>query len=381
MTKKIFTFFLALVLPCLFCARTFSKEAESEHVWSELSPNEISAQSGILIDAHDGNVLFEKNARTRMGMASTTKIMTALVVTEACDVDEQVKVDQRAVGVEGSSIYLKVGEVLTVEQLLYALLLNSANDAAVALALHVSGSVEAFAQKMNAKAMALGLCDTNFVNPHGLYDDAHYTTAYDLSMIAKEALKNDIFKKIVSTYKKTIPLDNGEGTRVLVNHNKMLRLYDGAIGVKTGFTKKTGRTLVSAAERDGLTLIAVTLNAPSDWNDHTLMLDYGFANYTRVTLFSAGEFRYALDIGGGTSDYAILTNTQDIAMTLRKEHTDAKRTVETYSRLICAPIRSGATLGRVTFYCDGQSSSSTLVAASDVQMREQKGFLDKILSH
>ena len=344
-----------------------------------LSASAISAQSAILIDAHDGKVLFEKNARTKMGMASTTKIMTALVVAESCDIEEVIETDARAVGVEGSSIYLTAGEKLTVEQLLYALLLASANDAAVALALHVSKNVELFAEKMNQKASSLGLKDTHFVNPHGLYDEDHYTTAYDLAVIAKEALKNDTIKKIASTYKTTIPLCNGEGTRVLVNHNKMLKLYDGAIGVKTGFTKKTGRTLVSAAERDGLRLIAVTLNAPNDWNDHTLMLDYGFENYTRTIFFDTGEFRYALGICGGKEEYSLLTNAEPIALTLKKEHGKETYTVETCCRVICAPIRAKAELGRVIFECDGESVSSVLIAVSDIPVREEKSFFEKIL--
>jgi D-alanyl-D-alanine carboxypeptidase len=344
-----------------------------------LSASDVSAQSAILIDAHEGKVLFEKNSRTKMGMASTTKIMTALVVAESCDIGESITVDARAVGVEGSSIYLTAGEKLTVEQLLYALLLASANDAAVALALHVSESVELFAEKMNEKALSLGLKNTHFVNPHGLYDEDHYTTAYDLAIIAKETLKNDTIKKIVSTYKTTIPLCNGEGTRVLVNHNKMLKLYDGAIGVKTGFTKKTGRTLVSAAERDGLRLIAVTLNAPNDWNDHTLMLDYGFENYTRATFFETGEFRYALGICGGKEEYAVLTNSEPIALTVKKEHSKETYTVETCSRFICAPICAKAELGRVVFECDGESVSSPLIAICDITVREEKSFFEKIL--
>ncbi len=374
MTKKILASLLCISLTLLFSCPVYAqpnKEAAS------LSASAISAQSAILIDAHDGKVLFEKNARTKMGMASTTKIMTALVVADSCDLNAIVKIDARAVGVEGSSIYLTSGENLTVEQLLYALLLASANDAAVALALHVCESIEGFAQKMNEKASALGLTDTHFVNPHGLYDEAHYTTAYDLAIISKEALKNDTIKKIASTYKTTIPICNGEGTRVLVNHNKMLKLYDGTIGVKTGFTKKTGRTLVSAAERDGLCLIAVTLNAPSDWNDHTLMLDHGFENYTRVTFFEAGDFRYALCVCGGKEEYAVLTNSAPIELTLRKTHGKEKYRVETFSRFICAPISAKVELGRLVFECDGQTVSSPLIAAYDIPMREEKSFFEK----
>lgn len=374
MTKRIISAWLCVIIALLFSCSVQAQPSSSV----PLSVSSVSAQSAILIDAHDGKVLFEKNAHKKMGMASTTKIMTALVVTDTCDLNESVKIDARAVGVEGSSIYLTAGESLTVEQLLYALLLASANDAAVALALHVSESVELFAQKMNEKAYSLGLKDTNFVNPHGLYDESHYTTAYDLAVIAKEALKNDTVRKIASTYKKTIPLSNGEGSRVLVNHNKMLKLYDGAIGIKTGFTKKTGRTLVSAAERDGLRLIAVTLNAPSDWNDHTLMLDYGFENYTRVTFFEAGEFRYALGICGGKEEYAVITNAEPIQLTLKKEHAKEKISIETCSRFICAPIYAKSELGRVILECDGQTVASVLIAAGDIPKQDELSLFEKI---
>ena len=374
MTKRILASLLCISLTLLFSCPIY---AQPNNKTAFLSETTISAQSAILIDAHDGKILFEKSARTKMGMASTTKIMTALVVADSCDLDATVNIDPRAVGVEGSSIYLTAGETLSVKQLLYSLLLASANDAAVALALHICESVEDFALKMNEKASDLGLTDTHFVNPHGLYDEAHYTTAYDLAIIAKEALKNDTIKEIVSTYKTTIPLANGKGTRVLVNHNKMLKLYDGAIGVKTGFTKKTGRTLVSAAERDGLRLIAVTLNAPNDWNDHTLMLDYGFENYTRVTFFKVGEFRYALGICGGNEEYAVLTNTLPIELTLKKTHGKEKYRIETCSRFICAPINSNAKLGLMVFECDGQTVSSPLITVSDIPMRKEKSFFKK----
>ena len=236
----------------------------------------LSAESAILMDASDGSVLYEKNAHARKGMASTTKIMTALVAAQSMPLDKNILIPKEAVGIEGSSVYLTEGESLTVRQLLYALLLSSANDAATALAIASAGSVESFAEKMNLFAKELGLSDTHFINPHGLYHEDHYTTAFELALITAAALRNTTVKEIVSTYKTDIPLGNEKKGRLLVNHNKLLKLYEGAIGVKTGFTKKTGRCLVSAAERDGLTLIAVTLNAPDDWNDHIKMLDHGF---------------------------------------------------------------------------------------------------------
>ena len=209
----------------------------------------ISAKSATLYEPVTKSFLYEKNADVRLPMASTTKIMTALVAIENADLQTVVTAGENAYGTEGSSLYLKIGESYTLEEMLYGLMLRSANDAAVAIAETVCGSVEAFADLMNAKAEQLGLSDTHFTNSHGLDDPHHYTTARELAVIASEALKNETFKRIVSTYKISIESSLGE-TRLLVNHNKLLKLYDGAIGVKTGFTKKSGRCLVGAAEKN-----------------------------------------------------------------------------------------------------------------------------------
>ena len=222
--------------------------------------------------------------------------MTALVVCELIPLDQAVSIPKNAVGTEGSSVYLQEGEILTIKELLAALLLESANDAAAALAIVTAGSIENFAKKCNEKAAELGLKSSNFTNPHGLYDENHYTTAYDLAIITAYALKEPTIREIVATKKLQIPLGItehnpfGQGTRYLKNHNKMLSTYEGAIGVKTGFTKKSGRCLVSAAEKNGLTLIAVTLNAPDDWKDHTAMLDFGFENFEYRTFFAKNAF-------------------------------------------------------------------------------------------
>ena len=333
----------------------------------------VSAQSAILIDASDCSVLYEKNARTQMGMASTTKIMTALVVCELLPLDMTVSIPAEAVNTEGSSVYLVAGELLSVRELLYALLLASANDAAVALAVSASGSVEGFAKEMNAKARELGLRDSNFVNPHGLYDENHYTTAYDLAVIAAEALREPTLREIVSTKKATIPQgatpDNAEGeaTRYLYNHNKMLHLYDGAIGVKTGFTKKTGRCLVSAAERDGLTLVAVTLNASDDWHDHSAMLDYGYSLYERVTLFDIGEFTFPYAISGGKEGYVTLSNSSPITLTLPKERQRAECSVLSNQHFEFAPVRQGEILATLKVTASQKSASSPLIATHSVE--------------
>ncbi len=240
------------------------------------SEMKTSARAAALLDADTGSFLYAKNENERLSMASTTKIMTAIVAIENAELDRIVKVDDRAIGIEGSSIYLKKGEEMSIKSLLYALMLRSANDAAAALAYEISGSIDNFSLLMNGKAGELGLSDTNFENPHGLDSKNHYTTAHDLAIISAYALRNPAFKEISSTRK--IEIDSSEQTRLLVNHNKLLSRYDGCIGVKTGYTKKSGRSLVSAAQRGDKTLVCVTINAPDDWNDHKKLLDYGFSH-------------------------------------------------------------------------------------------------------
>jgi len=243
----------------------------------------ISAQKAILTDAASGRVLFERDADTTSLIASTTKILTALIVCEDCDLSQVVQIPKEAVGIEGSSLYLREGERLTVEQLLYGLMLRSGNDAAVALALHCAGSIEAFAEKMNEKAAELGMNSSHFCNPHGLDAEEHYSTARDLSCLAIAAMENETLRRIAST--KSIAF----GERSLTNHNKLLWRYEGAVGIKTGYTKAAGRILVSAAERNGRRLVCVSINAPSDWSDHGALLDFGFAQFELRQLASMGQ--------------------------------------------------------------------------------------------
>ena len=262
------------LLALIICALLFSALIlpVSAKITAPVVPPSLSAQSAVLIEARDGEILCEKNAHTKMAMASTTKIMTALVAAESGKLQRVVSVNAAAVGVEGSSIYLYAGEKMTLCDLIAAMLLESANDAAAAIAIEVGGSIDGFCDMMNKKAKELGLKSTNFKNPHGLYDEEHYTTAYELALIAREALKNEVIRKTVATKKLIIEPVEGSA-RALYNHNKLLSMYEGAIGVKTGFTKKSGRCLVGSAVRDGLELISVTLNAPDDWNDHKKLFD------------------------------------------------------------------------------------------------------------
>ena len=228
----------------------------------------VSAQSAILIEQSSGRVLYENNADEERLIASITKIMTAVVALEHGELSARYQVTSADM-VEGSSMYLQVGEELTLEELLYGLMLVSGNDAALAVAHCVSGEIEDFVALMNDTARALGMTHTSFANPNGLDADSHYSSARDMARLTAYALENEIFRRIVSTEYVTI------GERYLKNHNKLLSLYEGCLGVKTGYTKAAGRTLVCAAQRDGMELICVTLKDGNDWNDHTALFDFG----------------------------------------------------------------------------------------------------------
>ena len=312
------------------------------------------------MEADSGDIVFGQNQNARLPMASTTKIMTALVALEKLPLETVVTITPASVGIEGSSIYLVEGEKLTLEQLLYALLLASANDAATAIAVAVAGSVEAFAALMNDKAADLGLVDTHFVNPHGLDHEEHYTTAKELALITRAALKSPVFREICSTKRKTIPLHGDEGVRLLLNHTKLLDAYEGCIGVKTGYTKKTGRCLVSAAQREGVTLIAVTLGAPNDWQDHSDMLDYGFGAYQSISLCNPAFFSAPLWTVSGTQDYVMVENTDELSVTLRRDHGAIHCVVE-LPRFTFAPVFDGQEVGLLRFIEKRADGTETLL--------------------
>ncbi len=323
-------------------------------------PTGISARGAVLIEASSGKVVFGQNENTRLSMASTTKIMTALVALEQMPLDTLVTVTEKSVGIEGSSIYLTVGESLTLEDLLYALMLESANDAAETIAVAVAGDVPAFAELMNQKALELGLTNTHFVNPHGLDAEGHYTTAKELALLTVAALDNPDFRRICSTKRHTIPLHGNEGVRLLLNHNRLLSSYEGCIGVKTGFTKKTGRCLVSAAERDGVRLVAVTLGAPNDWRDHTSLLDYGFSGYTCVNLCEVQSYSAPLPLVSGDCDFVMVENTDAFSLVLPRNHGRIECVAER-RRFDFAPVQSGACVGRLCFYEVSESGGRHLL--------------------
>ena len=274
------------------------------------SAGAISAGKAILVDGSTGRVLYEKCADQQSLIASTTKIMTALIVCEQCNVLDRMRIPKEAVGIEGSSMYLQEGEVLTLQELLYGLMLSSGNDAATALAIYCGGTVEGFAQLMNDKARMLGLSNTHFVNPHGLDAPGHYSTARDLATLAAYAMENPIFVQTVSTKSVTIE------KRCLTNHNKLLWQVEGVDGVKTGYTKAAGRILVSSAVRQGRRLICVTINDGNDWADHKALYDDGFSRYTITKIVEEGQNMGTITIFGGEKASVAVIAAEDFSYAL-----------------------------------------------------------------
>ena len=339
----------------------------------------LSAQSAILIDGHTGKVLLEHNSYQKRGMASTTKIMTALVAIESGKLDDIVTVSSTAACVEGSSMWLKSGEKISVESLLYGLMLNSGNDAATALAEYVGGDIPHFAQMMTNKAKALGLENTCFANPHGLDNENHYTTAYDLAQITRYALSNKKFAEIVSTKTKKVEWADNEWDRSLRNHNKMLTMYQGADGVKTGFTKKCGRCLVSSATRDNLQLIAVTLNAPNDWQDHSEMLDFGFSKYKYKKVINKGDYMKTLPVLNGVSDSISLYASADVELAITDKEENSIKTVYNIPENVTAPIEIDQKIGSAdVFLNDKLVAKVDLFCDSTVSINVQSNFWTKL---
>lgn len=325
----------------------------------------VSAKAAILMHADSGRVLYEKNADEHMLIASTTKIMTAIVVLEHCELDDLVEVDSRSAGIEGSSMYLKAGESYTVEDLLYGLLLVSGNDAASALALHVADSMEEFAELMNAKAAELGMTESSFKNAHGLDEEGHYSTARDMAKLAAYCMGNEDFARIAGTVSHTV------GEQTLVNHNRLLREYDGCLGLKTGYTMAAGRTLVTCAERDGARYVCVTLNDPDDWDDHKALYDWAFANYSFAEVIPAGLSYEVPLISGAEMTAQAETEGAAYALIQNGESYDMELELPAFA---FAPISEGERAGRAVACSDGQEIASVrIVYSEDVEVdRELK---------
>ena len=334
----------------------------------------LSAEKAILADAATGRILYEKNADSRSLIASTTKIMTALVVCEQCNVLDRMRIPKEAVGIEGSSMYLQEGEVLTIQELLYGLMLHSGNDAAVALAIYCGGTVEGFAEMMNDKARQIGLQNSHFENPNGLDAPGHYSTARDLAMLAAYAMQNPIFSKTVST--KNIAI----GQRYLHNHNKLLWQVEGADGVKTGYTRAAGRILVSSALRDGRRLVAVTINAPDDWRDHAMLLEQGFSGFAHRNILQEGQIIGSLEIAGGDCGHVQLLAAEDFGYALAPDEKVSLLIPGT--GFVYAPVTAGADAGFVHVCVDGKSVGKVplIYGATIEQTKEiEKSIWDRLI--
>lgn len=314
----------------------------------------ISAEAAAVVHLDTGTLLYAFNADTPMKIASTTKIMTALVVIERCDLEEAVEILPEDTDVEGSSMYLEAGETYTVGELLYGLMLASGNDAALALARHCGGTVERFVTFMNQKAADLGLVRTHFCNPHGLDAEGHVSTARELAALACAAMENEIFREIASTSDITI------NELTYVNHNKLLRTYDGTIGVKTGYTEAAGRILVSCAEREGSRFVCVTISDPDDWVDHAALLDWAFANWTYQEITAS----YALAVLSGT-EADCTAEAEPVRLLLRTGERPALRAE--LPRFVFAPLQTGAVIGQLTVTSqDGTEVQTPLICRREI---------------
>ena len=336
----------------------------------------VSARRAYVLDAVSGRELFVRNPDERSLIASTTKIMTALIVCEQCNVLDRMRIPKEAVGIEVSSMYLKEGEVLTLQELLYGLMLSSGNDAAVALAIYCGGTVEGFAELMNDKARNLGLTGTHFENPNGLDSPGHYSTARDLAKLAAYAMKNPIFYKTVSA--KSVRI----GERCLTNHNKLLWKLEGADGVKTGFTKAAGRILVSSATRQGRRIIGVTIDAPDDWNDHCQLLNEGFARYQDRQIVQAGQRVSVLEVLGGDARRIEVLAAEDFSYALAAE--ECPQLVLPGPGFVYAPAVEGAEAGFAYVLINGTVIGKVPVvygATVEQEAEEQKGFWQKLFEH
>lgn len=367
MKQYIYTKLVYIV--AIFCLFSFSTSTALADTDKMQLPPEIVGQAGLVMDVLTGKVLYEKNAHSPFEPASTTKIMTAILALEKGNLSDIVVTSEEPLRVDGSRIYLEEGEKLTLEQMLYGMMLNSGNDAAVAIAEHIGGDIESFVKMMNAKAREIGAYHTTFVNPSGLPDEGHLTTAYDLALISRYALLNlPKFRKIVSTKTLEIPWQAEEWDRQLINLNKLLWNYEGADGVKTGYTSTAGRTLVASATRDGWQLISVVLKSDANiWSDSMALLDYGFENFEIKNLVGKNSDVAEEDVKYG--DPVKLVTKDGLTSVVKKNDLPISKKL-VINQDIKAPVSKGEVLGQLIFYQgEEQLGSVNLIAANDVKRK------------
>ena len=326
---------------------------------STVSAYSISAKAAVVIDGYTGEILYSQNCDTRLPMASTTKIMTALLLCEmGDDLTKEIVTTREMVTVEGSSMGLQVGDIVSYHNLLYGMMLASGNDAANTTAIAIAGSVSKFVDLMNERAIEMGLVDTQFVTPSGLDADGHYTTAYELALIAKEALENENFAKAAASQSATLCYGNPPYNRTLTNHNKLLKMHDDIVGVKTGFTKKSGRCLVSASKKDGKFVIAVTLNDGNDWADHRTLLDLGLSLIETKTFSPESAKTDIYTVNGNKITAEIPSATVNVTE-------NSAVTYQIYMpAFLYEPIKAGELIGRICYYCNGSIVSNIPITAT-----------------
>lgn len=346
MIKKFISFFLILVFSSLRV--------------SALNANDVSAECAVVLSEQTGEIIFEKNPHKQQSMASTTKIMTSLLAIESCKLQNEIKVTEDMLKVEGTSMGLLPGDSVSLDELLYGMLLQSGNDAANATAVYLGGSLDDFAQSMNTRAKQIGMNNTNFVTPSGLDSQYHYSTAYDMALLGREAVSNSKFLSVCSKQKSTLTYGNPPYSRTLYNHNKLLEYYDYALGIKTGFTKKSGRCLVSYAKKDGVGLIAVTLNAPNDWQDHRLMLDYGFDSINSFEVNA--DLPMSIPVVGGSADNVKITTETYVYSSMNSADIEHQVFLQ---RFIYAPVKIGDVVGFWRIYADDKLVEEIPITAAE----------------
>ncbi len=355
--KKI-VFICILSLICIFCS------GKSVAI-------DISAECAVVMNAETKEVIYNKNAFRRHSMASTTKIMTCILAVESGKMNQTVNVAAEAL-TEGTSIGLKAGDSLTLESLVYGMMLESGNDAANVCALYLGKSFESFSYAMNEKSQAIGMADTNFVTPSGLDDEHHYSTAYDMALLGAYSIKNPVFREICSTKTRKIEFIKPDVTVTFSNHNKLLDTCEGVFGIKTGFTKKSGRCLVSACMRDGATLVCVTLNAGDDWNDHRKLYDLSFAELNKTTLKYSGETELSV-YGGDTNKFRVYSDEYLHHYTDNDEITQKIILPE----IIYAPINRNEIIGRICYFSGENLIKTAYIYAKDDVIAAEETYTDK----
>ncbi len=364
-----------LVAACLLLPMGASaQEQQIEETFS------ASAKAAVLIEEQTGMILYAQNETAPLPMASTTKVMTALLTLEYGKLDEIVTTSRNAFGVPGTSIYLAQGEKLTLEQMLYGLMLASGNDAAVAIAEHIGGSVDQFCDMMTQRAQELGCKDSVFKTPHGLPNNTHHTTAYDLALIAREAMKHPLFRKIVSTQRATIPWEGREYDRILNNKNRLLSSYEGATGIKTGYTKAAGRCLVFGAERNGLEVVGVVLNCPNWFEEAARVMDYGFANYRYVLMLANGEQVRSLPVVDGVDSEVAVRLQGDLGTPVRIDQWPQMEF--DLPDTLSVGVQKGQVVGTARLTLDGKVLlERPLVADSEVMPRTFRYGIGRIIDN